>query len=475
VASLLVQTHVSYAYNVILFTIVAVAIWWWRERPVGRADISRGVRSRTAMWSAIVVAVLWAQSLWEQFFGPGRGNLTRLIANSSGGDVDVGMKQGLQVMSSVLAFAPWWLRSGFSTAVPSTRLTDTPTGQELRIPGLPSLALSFLAVAAIIASLAWFAIRAGRTGRRSLSAACAFTAATIPLSIVCLSLVTIGQVGFALHHIRWLWTYVVLVHAAVLWGLVELVVLPRLPTFRRALTPAVAVLLVAFAIINLPFHAHRQGSVSDYDKMPALRRAFREIDVLRGHDPVLFDVSNVRVFEPYSSAVMMRMQHLGIEFRVDEPGMIRQLGPRRRADGTEPTTVFQLEGVEALMYSGPACPVAITSARTPQEEAAASAIAETLTTGLLSGALAVDTITIDATTEVGGLANLEAARAGDATAARRIVLDGTMQRWADAGLVSVPAPADPALEDALASGFPALGAWTTTSYGLFAIGLHECP
>ena len=38
------------------------------------------------------------------------------------------------------------------------------------------------------------------------------SAGTIPLSIVCLSLVTIGQVGFALHHIRWLWTYVVLVH-----------------------------------------------------------------------------------------------------------------------------------------------------------------------------------------------------------------------------------------------------------------------
>jgi hypothetical protein len=442
---------------------------------VARADLDRGVRSRTAAWSAIVVAVLWAQSLWEQLFGPGRGNLTRLIANSSGGDVNVGMKQGLQVMSSVLTFAPWWLRSGFSTAVPSTRLTDTPNGQELRIPGLPSLVLALLAVTLLVVALAWFALRAARTGRRALSAACAFAAATIPLSVVCLSLVTVGQVGFALHHIRWLWTYVVLVHVVVLWAAVELLVLPRVPTLRRALTPAIAVLLVLFAVINLPFHAHRQGSVSDYDKMPALRRAFREIDALRGHDPVLFDVSNVRVFEPYSSAIMMRMQHLGIEFRVDEPGMVRQLGPRRRADGTEPTRVFQLEGVEALVYAGPACPLAVTSARTPAEEAAAAASAETLTAGVLSGALAVDTSAIDPTVEADGLANLAAARVGDAAAARRIVLDGTMQRWSDAGFVSVGPPGDATLGDALMTGFPAIGAWTTTSYGLFVTGLPECP
>ena len=68
---------------------------------------------------------------------------------------------------------------------------------------------------------------------------------------------------------------------------------------------------------------------------------------------MVYDVSNLRVFEPYSSTMMMRMQELGIEFRVTDEGLVRQLGPSRRADGTETTRVFQLQGVEALDYSGP--------------------------------------------------------------------------------------------------------------------------
>jgi hypothetical protein len=484
VVTLLVQTHVSYAYNVVLFTAVALALWWWWERPVRRRELFRALRSRTAAWSAALVAVLWAQPLWEQFFGPGRGNLGRLLANSSGGDVDVGARQATQIMASVVALPPWWLRSGFSTAVPSTRLSDTATGPELRIPGLPSAALSLLAVAALVVGLALLSRRAAGTGRRPLATACAFTAAAIPLSIVCLSLVTVGQVGFALHHIRWLWTFVIFVHVVLAWALVELVLLDRRPGAGRLVTPAVAAVVAVLAVANLPFHAHEQGPVADYHTMPALRRVFRELEPLRGHDPVLFD-RNVRVFEPYSATVMMRLQELGIEFRVIPEGDVRQLGPRRRADGTEPTTLYQREGVEALTYEGPGCTLVLASALAPDDEATAGALVEALAAGLTTGAIAVDTGVLESGaesdpddaqgTDAAGVELLHAARAGDSAAAERLVLDGTLERWTEAGLVSAASASDLAVADALDTGFGPIGAWVSSAFGLFAVGLPTCP
>ena len=50
---------------------------------------------------------------------------------------------------------------------------------------------------------------------------------------------------------------------------------------------------------------------------------------------------------------MMRLQELGIEFRTTDEGMVRQLGDARRADGTEHTRVFQLEGRSAIDVDKP--------------------------------------------------------------------------------------------------------------------------
>ena len=113
----------------------------------------------------------------------------------------------------------------------------------------------------------------------------------------------------------------------------------------------------SLSVAAVPYFAQQQGPVADYASMPALRRVFRDLEPLRASAPVVYDISNVRVFEPYSSAMMMRLQELGIEFRVTDEGMVRQLGDARRADGTERTRVFQLEAAAALDYSGPACRV----------------------------------------------------------------------------------------------------------------------
>ena len=118
----------------------------------------------------------------------------------------------------------------------------------------------------------------------------------------------------------------------------------------------------------------------------------------------------------------MRLQELGIDFRVTDEGWIRQLGERRRADGTETTRVFQLEHAAALDYTGPACRVTIASALDPAEEEVARENLDALALAIAIGEVTVDVDAVDpALREAAQLA-----AGGDADLARRLIMDGTL-------------------------------------------------
>src|SRR4029079_3552055 len=99
-----------------------------------------------------------------------------------------------------------------------------------------------------------------------------------------------------------------------------------------------------------------------------LRRTFRDLSDFHPDGPVVYDVDNLRVFEPNSSAVMMRLHGLGIEFRFDDGVMVRQFGDGRRADGTETTHLRQYERADALLYDGDGCVVSLRSALPRDQE-----------------------------------------------------------------------------------------------------------
>jgi hypothetical protein len=225
-------------------------------------------------------------------------------------------------------------------------------------------------------------------------------------------------------------------------------------------------LIVVLSIANLAYLERPDGPVAAYDTMPAMRRALPQIGMLAEHDPVVYDVSNLRVFEPYSSTMMMRMQELGIEFRVTDEGLVRQLGPSRRADGTETTRVFQLQGVEALDYSGPACTVALVSALSADEDAATRELADRLAADLVDGTIVVDDDQLDAADPV---AQLAAARAGDLHAAWLLVIDDSLARWVAQGVAATSSGAD------LGADTGRVMQWAQSSYGLFAEGPWDCP
>jgi hypothetical protein len=159
IGSLLVQTHLSYVYVLGLLSpvaVVAALVVRHRQRvsTSASAAIWASLRSRSAAWSAGVFLILWTQPLIEQFAGDGEGNLSRLASSAGGGEVTVGFRTAAQIVASVMALPPWWTRGGFSTVVPTTtRIADTPDGPRVIVAGMPSAAVTVVALLALVAVL----------------------------------------------------------------------------------------------------------------------------------------------------------------------------------------------------------------------------------------------------------------------------------------------------------------------------------
>jgi hypothetical protein len=470
VASLLIQTHISYAYILSLLIAASLVVAWFQHRPVQWRELPRRMWSRLTAITAAVVVALWLLPAVEQIFGQGRGNLTRLVENSSGGDVTLGVSNATKIASAVLVVPTWWFRSGFSSTVPITRVTDTASGPSIVIPGLPSLIVAVVGLIALIALLVWLTRLAVRRSMPLQACAGVLAAVSVAGVVIALSLLTVGRVGFSPHHVRWIWTQAVFVHVVIVWMAVDLWK-SRSPAVSERSISAVAVALICLlSLLNLPYEAHPEGPIARYAAMPAMRRVAPELDQLEHVGPVLYDTSNVRVFEPYSSTMMMFLQQRGIEFRVADEGMVRQLGNGRRATGNETVKVFQLEAEEALLYDGPACPIAVTSALTPEQEATARADADVLAKGLVDGLIRVDTSEFTASEPMD---LLTAARGGDAAAARHLVLDGTLSRWAASGWVDNAASSGTGVDNFEAR-LDHVDSWWKSAFGLFATGLQHC-
>lgn len=393
--SLLLQTYLSVAYIFVFLVLGTIGARIWLRPP----KIGDRPSLIPISLTAGVLAVLWAPSVYEQLAGSGEGNISRLLANSSGGDVTLGTANAIRIAGSVAALPPWWGRQGYTTTVPVTRLE--PDGRTLDIAGLSPLWVALVGFALVISLLVGLTIAMRRRGDVVHVAAGVIAIVVLIGSVLSLGQLTIGAVGLSPHHARWLWPLTAFVHLVIVVSAIDLWRASRDAPSRRQLDRVlggiVAALIAIVTVLNIPFHAQPSGPTFEYRSMPTMRRIEPSLAELDGFGPVLFDVSNVRIFEPYSSTMMMWMQERGIEFRVDDDIMVRQLGESRRADGTETTTVFQLQGTEALTYAGDACPIGVSSALTPEEEAQVAETVERAATVLaadsaISGAEARDTI-----------------------------------------------------------------------------------
>jgi hypothetical protein len=377
ITTLLLQTHISYAYILVFLVLGVVGVRVWL-----RHEIDSSAWRRPVGVSAAIIAVLWAPSVWEQFFGTGKGNMSRLLGNSSGGDFSLGLDNAAQIVGSLGVRPPFWGRSGYSTTVVVTKITETAEGQTLDVPGVLPLwaaSLGLTILVAMLAGLAWLA-HAGR--RRPETAAGILAIVVLFGSVLALSRLTIGTVGLSPHHVRWAWPLMAFVHLVIVWLAVSAWQARRRqevsPDQRldRGIDIVVGVLIVVVSALNIPFLAQPSGPTAEFRTLPTMNRIEPQLEQLDGFAPVLYDISTLRIYEPYSSTMMMWLQEREIEFRVDNEGMIRQLGEARRADGTEPTRIFQLEGVAARTFRGPECLLAEASLLTNDDDTAVRQLIE---------------------------------------------------------------------------------------------------
>jgi hypothetical protein len=472
VVSVVIQTHVAYVYvSVVLAAIVGVALI--RHRRVTRHEQPLTIGRRLWAITGAVAIVCWLQPLYEQFAGRGEGNLQRLATNAGGGELTVGAGTATKIVAAVVALPPWWTRFGFDDSVRSTPLTQTADGPRLYVDGLPNAALAVVAVLLVVGVLGALVVGLSRPQQRAARWAAVVALAGVVVAIGGVSIQAVTVTGLGSHQIRWLFALSVLVHVVIVWGGAEWWRGRQGPSSEASasaaerrldlgLAAAVAVLVLA----NLPFHAHPLGPVADRSAEATLRRTFDDLDRFDPDQPVIYDVDNVRVFEPYSSAVMMRLDELGIEFRFVDEGLVRQFGEHRRADGDEAIHIRQYERSEALLFDDPAaCVLSRRSGVGTDEEVAADSLIAAAATELTQGpTVVVDGLPDDVRQLV------DAALDGNADAAFRIVADDLLWVLVDEQRIEPP----PATTEAVAQR-AAIRARISTTLLVAATGTATCP
>ena len=328
IGSFCVQTHLGYVYFVPGVFVVAVVV----GEVTRRLDPSHPRRWPTrgvAVTAGVVALVLWAQPLWEQFFGEGEGNLSRLAGSVGSGGATIGGALAVRILASAVVVAPWAARTAFIDAVPLAKFSSPGVLDPVdnRSLGLAVLSLAVLAV--ILVSATWWGWR--RRDRVAL-AAVAVAVGALAVGLVTLVIMPIGPVGLTPHQMRWLWST-----GAFTWFAVLLVVGRGLAerVDQRVVLAVGGAIAVLFAVLNLPAFVQPAGPATHAEQIPTVRELNRQLADTSGLGTVWFDDSAVPLFDNYSAAVMAQLQAQDVPFEVSSPGLIRQLGDHRRLDGAD--------------------------------------------------------------------------------------------------------------------------------------------
>jgi len=356
VGSFCMETHLGYLFLVPILLAFALGVVVVRRRGGGTGrfrDLRAPLRN-----SVIVGLVLWAQPLWEQFFSAGQGNLGRLLTAGTGGSGSgaeksaTGLSVGLRLFSSVVAQAPWWLRPGFDTSVPSSTWIDTPDGRVLSAPDLTGLGPALVALVLFVAvvALGWGAAR--RSGHVAIERGYWLLALCSGVAMVTLIITPIDVLGLTPHKIRYLWV----IGAFATYLLVLSILSVLRADARRGAVAGLAVIGLIAAAATIPVHANAAGPVyfrTTYDSIADIRSQVSDYFARDPNAPeaVRFDAGGLGFAEPYTAPVMAQLVESGVDFVVDDVPLSRQLGPRRLAtdeDRSNRPVVFVRAGAEAL-------------------------------------------------------------------------------------------------------------------------------
>lgn len=337
-ASLILQTHLSYAVVVPVLALAGVgALVTMDVRAHGRHAAWARLR-RPVLVGLLVVAIAWAQPLVDQVAG--EGNLGKVVTTGAGDGAVAGSRFAGRVLASVGAVPGGWGPGGFEglyVDLAAPRAEGTPP----TLGGLTDLdeAAPWLAVAASLVGLAAWVTWRERS--RAWGSALGVAAVGVAATYVTVAMLPVNEAfGIGAHQIRPVWPVVVFTTAVVVT-----ILLGRLP--RPGWTvPLLAVLLAALA---LPAHNPRTGPSADAVAMPIVRDLVAQMDAIDGSGLVYVDLTQLRFAEPYSTPVLLELQRRGVEFVADEEPAA-QLGRSRVREPGDPVEVEMriVEGAAAI-------------------------------------------------------------------------------------------------------------------------------
>lgn len=347
-ASLVLQLHLSY-----VLMVPALMVWGLvmlglglRRRPRDRSDrpVKRDAVKRTAVVSAVLLAVCWAQPVAEQLAHGRDGNLLALLNRGDTTAQTAGVALGVQIVATVTSLPPWWFRPSFGESL-------------LYIDGWrpPPLWASVVSLVIVTAALTWCARRAHRLGDRTAQRLIATAAVALVIGLATAAQGPISPAPLLRvtpHVYRWLWpiaAFASLVPLAMLMGW----------AFQRRWQPKHAVaaftgLTALVAVHNLPM-SNVSGSGTPnarQDAIPALRGLKAKMGVLEGQGTLLVDgVYRLGFADPWSGAVVAELRRRDIQFVAEDPVLVRQFGPRRRFDGHNASAALTI-----ALGAGPVAP-----------------------------------------------------------------------------------------------------------------------
>jgi hypothetical protein len=356
VGSLCMQVHISHVVIVPALLVAGVVALVVHDRG------QTWVRHRGSLLISIGVGiVLWAPPLWEQFFGAGEGNISRMFG-SAGADESPrhGVALGVRILGAVLAVPRGWFRPGFDTAVPIAPWVEDADGRRLDLGGFPSVATALLwlvLVAAVVVVLVVLTRRAGQSFPTygALVAALAATAGLISVAIT-----PVDRFGVSPHRLRWVWALGAFVLAVALAAALNLVA----ARFARA-GPAVWAVTVVTALVitvaTLPTYVAESGPVTQHQYGSLVQSVRSSLDPIEeAGGTVLFDNAGLVFAEPYSWPLLAELARRGIEFEVPTESISRHVGRRRLADGDAEWRVwFQFGDADAVAPPGATLLVAL--------------------------------------------------------------------------------------------------------------------
>ncbi len=320
VASLLIQTHLSYVYiapatigfGLVLYLTSSHFAW-------------RRLKSPLAI-GVVVAGLLWAQSLWQQVHGPGDSNLDRLVDAASGkyGSTEaIGLSLATRLVGSVVALPPWFLRPSFGNTIPLVRLIDE-NGPRPPISGLPGVALSTMALALIVGLLTAAAMTSRGFGKRPQRSAVVLALALTVGAVGALAIQPIGAIALAAHQMRWLWPIAAFAAFSLAMCAVGMIGDDRYKPL------VISVMICIVSLFNIPTYVAFAAQNADRDATSSVKKMLNRLDVLKGKGTLLFDTETLQFAEPYSGPLFAGLAEKNIPFLAIDDGSLHQIGEGRR-------------------------------------------------------------------------------------------------------------------------------------------------